>query len=295
MLLCTTSAPAFRAVGEIKGIDMLAQAGFDAIDFTLCDMGDPSHPRNSCDISAYTASLRRIASDAGILFRQAHGPMPCMIPGNDDFNRMILPTIHRAIRIAGALGAKVIVLHPIISADGGEAQKAANLTFFSALSPIAEDSGIKIAIENTCTADPVTGRRLPNGCSFGWELRELIDALGTAHFTACLDVGHNAIAGEDPACAIRALDKERLEALHIHDNDGIHDQHLLPCSPGCVLDWDTITAALGEIGYAGDFTFEADSYTAPFDPFTLPSALRHMTELGRALIEKIEKSAAQRI
>ena len=50
-------------------------------------------------------------------------------------------------------------------------------------------------------------------------------------FVACLDLGHAEMkgAGSGAAAMIRALGP-KLEALHIHDNDKIHDSHQLPFS-----------------------------------------------------------------
>ena len=45
-----------------------------------------------------------------------------------------------------------------------------------------------------------------------------------------------------------------VEVLHLHDNDGIKDQHKMPKTG--VLDWADIISALGEIGYGGCYNLE---------------------------------------
>ena len=58
------------------------------------------------------------------------------------------------------------------------------------------------------------------------------------------------------------------------------------------MNWDAITKALGQIGYQGDFTFEADSFLERFDSDTVGEAVRFMAGIGRKLIAKIEAAKA---
>ena len=79
---------------------------------------------------------------------------------------------------------------------------------------------------------------------------------------------------------------KRLQALHVHDVDYLNDCHTMPFMER--LDWNEICKALGEIGYEGDFTFEADTFL-----FNLPKELqldgaRLMGKVGRYLISQIE-------
>ncbi|MFQ9152531.1 MAG: hypothetical protein ACLR6B_14695 [Blautia sp.] len=63
---------------------------------------------------------------------------------------------------------------------------------------------------------------------------------------SCRDEGRRFRA----AAMIHALGP-KLEALHIHDNDRIHDSHQLPFS--MKIDFGEIVSALKEIGYGGIF------------------------------------------
>ena len=47
----------------------------------------------------------------------------------------------------------------------------------------------------------------------------------------------------------------RLQALHLHDNDGSDDQHMLPYGRGNI-DWQDVFSALKDIRYQGLFNFE---------------------------------------
>jgi sugar phosphate isomerase/epimerase len=48
---------------------------------------------------------------------------------------------------------------------------------------------------------------------------------------------------------------ERLKALHIADNLGTNDDHMLPYGKG-TLGWSEIMVALREVGYSGLFNYE---------------------------------------
>jgi sugar phosphate isomerase/epimerase len=90
---------------------------------------------------------------------------------------------------------------------------------------------------------------------------ELAQLMNDPHFAVCLDFGHVATQENlSVADQIRLLGNQ-LQAVHIHDNDGLKDQHSWPGEG--VIDWTEAAKALKEIGYQGVFSLE----TAPFrDP-----------------------------
>jgi sugar phosphate isomerase/epimerase len=73
-------------------------------------------------------------------------------------------------------------------------------------------------------------------------------------FKVCLDTGHSNFCGENPADAVRLLGKEYLGALHVHDNNGVADQHRTPGEGN--IDWIDFSNALAEIGFGGCVSFE---------------------------------------
>ena len=107
-------------------------------------------------------------------------------------------------------------------------------------------------------------------------------------YAVCVDVGHAAISGPDPEELIRGLDNKTLGCLHIHDNDYLHDQHLLPYTGD--LNWENITSALKDICYQGAFSLECINYFKRFDDAMMPEALSFAVKTGRYLIAKIEQS-----
>lgn len=77
---------------------------------------------------------------------------------------------------------------------------------------------------------------------------------------------------QSPADAVRLIGREYLYSLHIHDNDGVKDQHKNPFSG--VIDWTDFGKALNEIGYQGVISLETSV------PSTIPDVLRDHEEIG---------------
>lgn len=91
-------------------------------------------------------------------------------------------------------------------------------------------------------------------------LLELVEAAGSDHLGICLDIGHlhrTASHGLTTQTSREFIEKcgSKLKALHVHDNMGDLDDHLLPfCKNG--LDWKLFISSLVESGYEGLFNME---------------------------------------
>lgn len=289
MLLSTQTDTLFHRFGPDGGIPIFAEAGFDAIDYSMFEMTGDDCPLNTVDPEKYGLELRKKAEAAGLRFNQAHAPFPCWRNGDEAYNAKMPARVAQSIRIAGVLGADAIVVHPIAYVKQGEEQKKINFDFYRTLEPVAMEYGIKIALENMWGYDGRRNYIMPNVCSFGEDLAEYYDGLGNPDvYTVCLDLGHCGLVGDEPDHAVRVLGNKRLGALHVHDNTYKADNHTVPYDYGMKMNWDAITKALGEIDYQGDFTFEADAFLSRFDADTMPEAVKFMAGIGRRLMAKIE-------
>jgi len=113
---------------------------------------------------------------------------------------------------------------------------------FRPLAEYAEGMELSLCLENTpwtATAEEIVG---------------IIEAVGRRHMGICLDTGHANMTKTDQAAFIRASGP-LLKALHIADNEGQTDQHLMPFGKGNVP-WKTVVSALKEIGFDGLFNLE---------------------------------------
>lgn len=250
-----------RHVGEERAIELIAKAGFDCWDFSMFQMapydyknrtilmGD--HPLQGSDYAAFAKRLRHIGAECGITCNQSHAPFPSN-------SEQIVPYLLRAIECTAIAGGRICVIHP-----HNDHTAEQNAELYARLLPFAKECGVKIATENMWNWDREADEALPAACSHHDDFVKHLDAVNDPDFVACLDIGHAEMRGLHTSSRemILALG-DRLQALHIHDNDRHRDNHAIPFTMD--IDFDDVARALAEIGYAGDLTMEADRYvTAP--------------------------------
>lgn len=142
---------------------------------------------------------------------------------------------------ASSYGVKIIVFHPFSARRVGSGRVWwLNRRFFSTLAARIEDEGLDVvvAVENTNRADP--WNRVE-------EARSLVESTHSSRVGLCLDFGHAGVNGYTPLEALRAAEEPL--CLHVHDNNGVRDEHL---PPGCgSLDWESLKeSGKKRIGYA---------------------------------------------
>ena len=133
MLLSTQTDNVFAKCGIDEGLKIFAAAGYDALDYSMFGMTNDDHFLNNCDVEAFAKELRGKAEALGLVFNQAHAPFPCWRNGDEAYNAKMPARVANAIRIAGILGAKSIVVHPIAYIKPGDAQKAFNFDFYRSI------------------------------------------------------------------------------------------------------------------------------------------------------------------
>lgn len=264
--------------GYTATLRLLKDAGFDGYDLALfATMPVKGTLFHGPDYALHAKRLRAEADKIGLFCNQTHAPFfgYCTEGMTRAEYEAMLP---RALEITAILGGKVCVVHP--EREWTPEENAEKL--FLPLLPYAKKYGVPVALENLWFFRD--GKFVPCACSTAESYLRHLALLDERYFCACLDVGHATLLHDytSPEELIRALGG-RLRALHVHDNDGRDDAHLMPyCGD---TDWDKVTAALKEIGYSGDFTFEVsgDRFPVPLAPSS--AALLH--DIGRYLISKI--------
>lgn len=287
MILSTQTDILSKRFGDIKAVEMIAQAGFDAVDYSMFPLSAADeHPVLSQSYEKYAAELKTKASECSVFFNQTHAPFPSYKEEDNDYSRKIKERIIRSIEFSALIGAKQICIHPVTFRNEEEKELEFNLRFYESLVPYARDAKIKIAVENMFWRDKLAGAIRPGACGTSRKMTELFDKLDGEYFTCLLDIGHCGLVGEPASHFITALGGQRLGALHVHDNDNKADMHTSPFTRS--LEWKNICEALKNIGYKGEFTFEADMFLAPLPDELLPDALKFMCSTGRYLISQIE-------
>ncbi len=292
MILSQTTTCAVK-FGDEKAIELIAKAGFDAVDFSMNDLQNDNSVLLSANFKSYVEMLCDVAKRNNVYFNQGHALSYVYHEDKEIARRLLIERNIRALEIAGLMGIKTLVIHPVESGDYiGREQYVfeENVKYFKALLPYAHKYGVKLACENMWCSDKKKGVRTGSVCSNPYEHAYYVDAVADEMLVACLDVGHSSIAGRQAQDCIRVLGK-RLGALHIHDNDYLDDMHTLPGLSE--MNWDEITKALVQVDYQGDFTLETDHF---FDSLCTVEetecGLRLAVLIGRKLINKIEQYKA---
>lgn len=285
MKISTQTSSAAKLVGEEKTIELIAKAGFDAWDFSMFDMCkydwgkkillENSHPLAGDNYLAFARKLKQVGLDNGIVCNQSHAPFPTACAA-------IRAYYKRAIECTAEVGGEICVIHPDNNKSAEE-----NAEMYLELLPFAKDCGVKIATENMWNWDDEKDQSSFAACATGEDFVKHIDVINDDFFVACLDIGHAEMRGSGDGAAnmIYALGN-RLQALHIHDNDKWHDSHQIPLSMN--IDFVPIVKALKDIGYSGYFTLEADYYLNPFTSDNVFEGLQNLSASVRKLADMFE-------
>ena len=286
MKISTEIYSAARLVGEEKAVEYIAKAGFDAWDFSMFSMCEydwntntllkTDHPLASQNYLAFARKLKRIGLDNGIVCNQSHAPFPTG-------NVQIQSYLKRAIECTAEAGGSICVIHPDNDRSAQE-----NAKIYQELLPFAKECGVKIAAENMWNWDNEKNQSSFAACATAESFLEHLDAVHDDFFVACLDIGHAEMKGSGSGAAnmIQALGSH-LAALHLHDNDRLHDSHQIPFS--MEIDFEEVVKALKEIGYQGYFTLEADSYLNAYTADTALDGIRALAASARKLADMFEK------
>lgn len=253
--------------GDKAAIDFATRVGAFGIDFDLSHLSvkkkDSLYTEGEGAVISYMEELKKYADSNGIVIRQVHG-RPHVWSSDEAGNRNFVRDTELDCLAAGVLGAKYCVVHtPSINLLGGdhsdEEYFASNMEMLRSIIPFAKANKIKIALETHGYS-----RKLEKVEFFGFidnlkeacirAIRELdcADAL-----CVCVDTGHTNMTvrhGEaSVGDAIRKLGS-LVEVLHIHDNNGILDEHKIPGTG--IIDFEDVFAALKEIGFKGWYNLE---------------------------------------
>lgn len=297
MRISTETGSLIQKVGERRMIEILSQAGFQALDYTFSPfMEEGDSPWNGSGYKAHAREIAEIARDHGVVFNQAHAPFLFQLAVDEvpDYTRHILPLLARCLECASLLGIPHVVVHPLHNLRYRKFHDVVwklNLDFYRSLAPYAQEFGVKIALENMFQNDALRKTIVLDMLNDPNEYVSFYDELDDKeHFICLLDTGHSGLAGEDAADSIRILGP-RLKALHVNDNCFTDDHHLIPYQG--MIDWDRVLHALSDIGYRGDFTFEALHVWEHGDESFYPVQARYLYEVGQYMVQRLEQFKAK--
>ena len=290
MRLATTTGD-FSAYtdSQLEALTHIRQAGFRYADYNFGKDYRLQNGVYAADFEAYVKHVKEHTGRIGITLVQAHAPMGKPFEDGGVLQRDTL----RCVDACGAWGIPNLVVHSGY-AHGLTVEQtfAANKAFFMPLLERAEQYGLNILVENFNKMS-VPGLYWIDNAT---DLLGLIEYVDHPLFHAVWDAGH-ANLQEMPQDEELRLLGSHVRALHIQDNRGDHDAHLLPFLG--TMSMDAVMHGLLDIGYNGYFTFEVGGIFStaeqkrPFEkdtrlakaPLRLRLAAdRYMYELGKCIL-----------
>ena len=259
--------PPFAAI-RLAGFDALNYVGFASLKSELYRISEE-------EVRERLLKLRQEAEAAGLCFNQTHAACPTD-DSTAEKRAANTELLYRAMRGTAALGARDIVIHPLMPfghdadvQDDPQGVFLMNLDWIREILPYAHELGLRLNIENMPYANLDIAR-------FS-RLYALVREVNDDSFGLCLDTGHAACIGDDPAELVRLAGK-KLFTLHVHDAMKQQDLHLPPFAGR--IDWKPFRDALRETDFDGVVSLEVN--ISPFLPPAMYGAMREM--LSRAAL-----------
>ena len=200
-------------------------------------------------VSLDPAQARRVVEDIGMSFDSVHGVFgPQHDPSNPDeaVRLAAMETYRTEGKLALALGGTMVVVHPApiasspvaVTQTEAVARSDSMLKTMEELAVVGERLGVTYLFEN-----------LPGQYLFGSvpvELAAMIRRLDHPRVRMCFDTGHaHMIAREESVADILSQCLDVVAYIHVNDNDGRSDEHLLP-GHGTIV-WDELAPQIDRL------------------------------------------------
>ena len=235
--------------------------------------------------------IREWCDELGLLVKGVHATAG---ENNSDLKRYDSPNIYNRqagvelvknrVDLAHVLDAQSIVLHLKLPWEQFEADKNQRDEFFRCiirsfdeLEDHCRTRRIRICIENDNRTPPI------HTC---YMYDTLFSRYGGDYIGLCFDTGHAVMACGENCLEYAERYNDRLFMIHIHDNHGEHDEHLIPFEAN--FDWDGFAKVLARSPYSFPILMESTTKAAGDDSawleraFNAGSRFSAMTEKHRS-------------
>jgi len=159
------------------------------------------------------------------------GGAPISISDPERIRRVdAMDEVKRALEVAETIPFRYLIQHMATSRQPADSRTLdAAFSSLEHLVLFAKQRGVVIAIENT-----------PNEFGSPESLAQFVKQTRLNDLRFCFDLGHAHI-GEGVAASFELM-RDRIVTVHVHDNQGETDDHLLPFDG--TIDWDAALTAL---------------------------------------------------
>ncbi len=181
------------------------------------------------------------ARSAGLIIENMHTPF-------EDINNIWLDNLEgealaanmiRCVEDCSLFEIPCMIMH-VSKSDNPPPFNKLGLDRFKRIVEGGERLGVNIAVENT---------RKTEYLSF------VLNGIDSKRIGFCYDSGHHNC--HTPKDDLLSMFGSKLMALHLHDNDGSDDQHLLPFDGTC--QWSNVMKQINDAGYKGPVALEVNN------------------------------------
>lgn len=304
LLVAIQSGDWYDESNDEKSMEYARDIGIEGLDFSIDHLINPAEYLKGkvfplCDkpideFLLHYSSLKRASNKYDVEIAQMHAPFPTWHEDANITDYMISVT-EKVCALCEYLDCPALVIHPNNCKDKAERIRT-NLQMYERLIPAAKKHNVTICLENLLA---MNGDEIIGGvCSDSEEAKYLIDTLNDKAdceiFGLCFDVGHANASGIRLSKYMKDLGK-RITALHIHDNNGKSDAHLIPYTQirdqwGIELgvDWKDFIDGLIAIDYKKCISFETFRATNNLPKEVEKQALSLILNIGKYFRNIIE-------
>ena len=305
MKICVQDGGLYSVHGFQDIYQVIRRAGFEAIDWNI-DVelrgtniregnyeGTHIFEKSVDEILAYYKEELDAIREAGLTISQAHAPFPYYDPKmvKEETPDYMIGVYKKIILFLDRVGCKNLIVHGASLERSNPKTlddiNALNKKLYTSLIPELQQTNVTVCLENLFSKG-ITEGHCSNPYDAVREIDELNALAGKECFGLCVDTGHLNLVSADFRRYIPIVGK-RIKAFHIHDNDGVTDQHKAPYTG--TINWKHFYTELKKIGYEGDLSFETFMQTDPTvieRDLELPW-LTVIAEIGNFFRKKIEE------
>jgi sugar phosphate isomerase/epimerase len=222
------------------------------------------------------SALKAHAEEQGFSFPQAHFDLGADIsqPAGSVERQATLDNFRRWCDLFAALDVRCGVLHPGGERLWKEGWSRPDTLKLSAevlheLLSYVEDSPTTLCLENSWHHE---------------DAMQLIDSIDSPKLCTCMDTGHLNLTGGHWSDYIKWAGS-RLKALHIADNLGVTDNHILPYGAG-TIQWQGFAKALRDVDYDGLFNFEVGGESKDYPLDIKLTKLDYVAKLAETMLNQ---------
>ncbi len=239
-------------------VDYFKDIGIPAIDMSFESL---EKYEDSAHAVLYGAAKK--AKEQGITMPLCHLSFYMPNPKDPVLMARYQKTLLKNLDAAAMLGISYAVVHPIAwyssECSYGDWVRA-NMAFLTPVAEYAKAKNVRLCIENMPSEKESSENHLYGSCALN--ISALAQKLGVG---VCWDVGHANISGWKQSDQLVVL-TDKLDVLHVHDNDGKKDAHLLPFEGA--VDWQDVAEGLKRCRFGGVLSVEVTAWALPGDSDT---------------------------